>query len=445
MKDKENQLRRDALAIFAAALGAANANHALGKHLRCSDGFLRAGDLNISLASFDRIFLISAGKAAVEMANAVQDLLRDRLTAGIVVTKHGHTRTKLRNLRELESGHPVPDVAGVLAAREVTTLVTALNERDLLLVAVSGGASALLPAPTPPITLRTKQRTTDLLLSSGASIQEINCVRKHLSELKGGNLIRLAAPATVLGLLASDVVGDPTDVIGSGLTAPDPTSFEDALVVLHRYALLDLVPDSIRQHLEAGACGQVPETPKPADTIFSRVHTQVFVSNAIALNAAHKKAIALGYNAGVLTSALVGEARDMASAQAQAFRESVEGSGSLRRPACLISGGETTVTVRGNGKGGRNTEFCLAGAIAIDEFPDVLLLSAGTDGSDGPTDATGAIATGESLARGKQVGLDALDYLDRNDSYTFFEALGDLIKTGPTGTNVMDIQLLMAR
>ncbi len=437
MIDRSQPLRLDALSIFHAALRAAGAGNAVRRHLLCSDTHLQAGDLPLPLASFDRIHVLGVGKASVEMANAMEDVLGERLTDGLVVTKHGHHTTCLQRLRVVETGHPIPDDAGLRAAAEVVRLVSGMGARDLLLVALSGGASSLLPAPAPGITLADKGRTTDLLLRCGASIGEINTVRKHLSTLKGGQLAKLAAPATVLTLIVSDVVGSPHDAIGSGITAPDPTTFADAMCVLTRYALLAKVPASVRLRLEAGARGALPETPKPGDPLFGRTHVHVIASNQLALEAAHAEAVARGYHARILSSTLVGETREVAAAQVQALREVLRAGTPVRRPACLLAGGETTVTVRGDGTGGRNTEFTLAAALAIADLADVLVLSAGTDGADGPTDAAGATATGDTLRRAKDLGLDPLEY-------TFFGALGDLIKTGPTGTNVMDIQVMLA-
>lgn len=445
MSDKDQQLRLDALAIFAAAVDAAAAGNAVRNHLACTYTHLKAGDLQLPLASFDRIHVLSVGKASVEMADALEEILGDRLTGGLVVAKHGHHTKQLHGLRVIEAGHPIPDTAGLRAAQDAIALASALGERDLLVVALSGGASSLLPAPAPGITLLDKQLTTDLLLRCGAGIEEINVVRKHLSTLKGGQLARLAAPASILTLIVSDVVGSPHDVIGSGITATDPSTFADALDVLTRRALNAKVPASVRDRFEAGARGELPDTPKPGNPIFRNAHAHVIASNQLALEAARTEALARGYNVIVLSSSLVGETREVAAAQAQVLREVLASGTPVPRPVCLLSGGETTVTLRGNGIGGRNTEFSLAAARAIAGLPNVLALSAGTDGTDGPTDAAGALATGATVTRAEHLGLDPRAYLDNNDSYAFFQALDDLIKTGPTGTNVMDIHLVLAR
>lgn len=400
--------------------------------------------MQLPLKQFDRVFLVAAGKAALEMAAAVETIVGARLTGGIVVTKHGHTKFRPKHLPILEAGHPIPDRAGIEASVAIRDLLQELNARDLLLVAISGGASALLPAPAGPITLRAKQRTTELLLRAGANIFELNAVRKHLSFLKGGRLAALAYPATVVALLLSDVIGDVVDVIGSGPTSADSSTFADAIAVFEKFRLTDRVPRAVREHLAAGARGGVAETPKPGDPLFAEVHNVVIGSNRLALEAAAAEAKNLGFKPLILSSTMQGEAREVARAHAEILREIVSAGNPVSRPACILSGGETTVTVRGEGKGGRNQEFALAAAMAIEGLSNVLVLSAGTDGTDGPTDAAGAIATGQTVPRARHSGLDAAEHLAANNSYAFFDALCDLIKTGPTGTNVMDVHLLLA-
>jgi hydroxypyruvate reductase len=309
---------------------------------------------------------------------------------------------------------------------------------------VSGGASALLCAPVAGITLAAKQHTTDLLLRAGADIYELNCVRKHLSLLKGGNLAARAYPARVLSLLLSDVVGDALDVIGSGLTAPDTSTFAQALRTLERRGALRQVPHEVREHLEKGMREEVAETPKPGDGLFANVTNVVVGSSRQALEAAAEEAKQRGYRPLILSSRMQGEAREAACLHADILWEAVTSGHPVRPPSCILSGGETTVTVRGDGKGGRNQEFALAAAVALQGAKNVMMLCAGTDGSDGPTDAAGAIVTGETVARAAKLGHEAEDYLARNDSYHFFEALGDLVKTGPTGTNVMDVNIMLA-
>ncbi len=439
----EERLKRDALAIVQAALNAADARAAVQRSLELEGDLFRIGLDQFSLRDFDRVFSLTIGKAAVPMAAAIEGILGSTLTAGSAVTKHGHAGPALAKTNVFEAGHPVPDEAGLAAAMEVGQLLGGLTARDLLLVAISGGASALLPSPAGEITLAEKQETTRLLLHSGATIIELNQVRKHLSRLKGGQLAALAHPACVVGLLLSDVVGDPIDVIGSGLTAPDPSTFSDATDVLDRYKLWQRVPPSVRHHLASGSAGHWPETPKPGSAIFSRVHNHVIGSNRLALEAGLLRAGELGYHSQILASTVTGEAREVAGVYASILREIRQHGSPLPPPACLLAGGETVVLVRGAGKGGRNQELALAAAPHLVLLDDVLLLSIGTDGTDGPTDAAGALVTGSTISRAFSLGLDASVHLAANDAYPFFDALGDLIRTGPTGTNVMDIQVLL--
>ncbi len=439
----EERLKRDALAIVQAALDAADAGTAVARSLQLNGEVLHVGSVQFSLRNFDRVFSLAIGKAAVSMAASIESVLGTTLTAGLAVTKHGHGGPALAKTQLVEAGHPVPDEAGLHAAILIEQLLRDLTARDLLLVAVSGGASALLPAPAGGITLGEKQETTRLLLHSGATIAELNQVRKHLSTLKGGQLAALAYPATVVGLLLSDVVGDQPDVIGSGLTAPDLSTFADAIDVLNRYDIWQQAPQRVQQHLASGRAGMVLETPKPGSPIFSCVHNQIIGSNRLALEAGLMRARELGYDSQILASTVTGEAREVAGVYASILREIRQHNSPLPAPACLLAGGETTVSVRGRGKGGRNQELALAAAVHLAPIDNVLLLSIGTDGTDGPTDAAGAFVTGNTLARAASLGLNASAHLAANDAYSFFDTVGDLIRTGPTGTNVMDIQVLL--
>jgi glycerate 2-kinase len=414
-------MKSDALAIFQAALAAADPAASTLKSLR---------QLKLPLARFDRIFLVAVGKAAIGMAAAVENFVGPKLTDGIALTKYGHTNRTLRLCKILEAAHPVPDTAGCQASQQIEQLLRTLNARDLLLTAISGGASALLSAPAAGISLRDKQRATDLLLRAGADIFELNAVRKHLSRLKGGQLAALAYPATVVSLLLSDVIGDPIDVIGSGPTAPDTSTFEEARNVLAKYNLFHRVPTSIRRRLESNS----QETPKPADPLFKNVRNVLTAGNRQALTAAAAKARTLGYRPLILSSKIQGEAKEVARVHAAILRDAPANS-------CILSGGETTVTVKAKGKGGRNQEFALALALDIAGIPNVAALCAGTDGTDGPTDAAGAFVTGQTISDPAK----ARRYLSENNSYEFFNPLGALIKTGPTGTNVMDINILLTQ
>ncbi|MEO8662849.1 MAG: glycerate kinase [Bryobacteraceae bacterium] len=431
----DSNLRHHAEAIYTAALAAADPSQAVSRFVRLQDGLLQVGERSYPVASFRDIYVIGAGKASAPMAQTIEQLLGDRITSGLINVKDGHL-APLSRIQINESSHPVPDARGVEGAHRISQLARGAGREDLVICLISGGASALTPYPAPPITLEQKQTVTTLLLQSGADIHEINAIRKHISLFKGGRLAALAAPATVISLLLSDVVGDNIDVIGSGPTAPDSSTFVLALAILDKYGLRNAVPAPVLDRLEAGAAGRIEETPKPGDPIFDRVQNLVVGSNKLAVEAAAEKATSLGYRCQVLTQGADGEARDSARFHASVATR-------MQPPACLLSGGETTVTIRGSGLGGRNQEFALAAAIAIDGKPNTVVVSFGTDGSDGPTDAAGAIAAGDTVARASALGLDPTAYLDNNDSYHFFEPLHDLIKTGPTNTNVMDIRFVL--
>jgi hydroxypyruvate reductase len=405
---------------------------------------LTIGGREYDLAGLERIWVVGGGKAATAMVAALNQILGYRLGGGVVVTKYDHADPGLDigPVEVVEAGHPLPDDSGVQGTKRMADLLASATERDLVLVVLSGGGSALLTLPSAGLDLADLQETTDLLLRAGATIVELNTVRKHLSQSKGGGLARLAGGAPVASLILSDVVGDPLDVIASGPTVPDPTTFADATTILERYGLAGRVPQAVRRHLQAGLHGQLPDTPKAGAALFARVHNVIVGSNRLAAEGAVKEAQARGLNALLLSTFVEGEAREVALVVAALAKELVYFDRPVPRPACLVWGGETTVTVRGQGKGGRNQELALAAALAMQDLPNVLLVALGTDGTDGPTDAAGAVATGETIARATALGLDPFAYLADNDAYTFFDALGDLIRTGPTGTNVNDLLFL---
>jgi len=409
-------VRKHALQIFQAALAAADPYAAVLRHLQFDGHTLIARRRRYKLADFDRIQVIGAGKAGGSMARAVERVLGPRLSGGLVNVPDG-TATRVNRLALMPASHPIPDDRGVEGARRILEIAHAAGPRDLLICLISGGASALLPAPVPGLSLAAKQEITRQLLNAGATIHEFNTVRKHLSLIKGGQLAAAAHPATVITLILSDVVGDRLDVIGSGPTVSDSSTIEQAESVLRKFGV-------------AVPLGVLRETPKDI-----QVQNLIVGSNRLAIDAAARKAKELGYHTLVLSTSIEGETRDIARMHAAIAREI-----RLRRPACILSGGETTVTVRGKGLGGRNQEFVLAAAI---ELAGVTVFSAGTDGLDGPTDAAGAIADAHTLSRAGKLHLDPRAFLDNNDSYHFFEKLDGLIKTGPTGTNVMDVRILL--
>jgi hydroxypyruvate reductase len=424
---QEATLRKQARALFQAALKAADPVDAVVRFLR-----------RLHFDRYRHVYVIGAGKAGASMARATERVLGRRITRGLINVKDGHV-TKLRRIELNECGHPVPDERGVRGAERIAAIASEAGADDLVLCLISGGASALMPLPAPPVTLEEKQATTRLLLASGANIHEINAVRKHISRIKGGQLARLASPATVISLLLSDVIGDDLDVIGSGPTAPDASTFATARSVLDKYQVWARVPVSVRERIEGGLRGEIPETPKPGDPVFEKVNNAVVGSNDLAVRAAAAEARKKGFHTLVLSTLIEGETREIARMHAAIARE-IRRSGRPARPsACIITGGETTVTIRGNGLGGRNQEFVLAAAIDIAGVDGIVVLSAGTDGTDGPTDAAGAIADGHTLERLPS----AREYLDNNDSYHYFERLGDLIITGPTNTNVMDVRIIL--
>lgn len=436
------RLRKAAMVIFRAALKAADPLEAVRRHLALDGHTLVAGRRRYRLDAFRNIYILGAGKASATMAAGVERLLRQRIRGGLINTKYGHL-ARLRRVELNECGHPVPDENGVRGAERMAALAREAGPEDLVICLISGGASALMALPAAPITLEEKQAATKLLLACGANIHEMNAVRKHISAVKGGQLARLAAPAAVLALLLSDVIGDDLDVIGSGPTAPDRSTFAAARGILEQYGLLERVPAAVRDRFEAGVRGEIPETPKPGDRLFERVENLVIGSNRLAVDAAARAARKLGFNPLVLSTMIEGETREVARVHAAIAREILQSHRPVKPPACVISGGETTVTLRGQGLGGRNQEFALAAALELAGVHPVVVLSGGTDGTDGPTDAAGAVADGGTVSRAARLGLEARVLLDRNDSYHFFQPLGDLLVTGPTGTNVMDVRLML--
>ena len=426
--------RQAALDIWRAALAAA-VDPLVRSALRRDGNTLTCGPRTVDLGVISRVVVLGCGKAAAAMAASVESVLGDRISGGFVVVKDGYLRPT-RIVEVAEAGHPVPDRRGVAAAGRLLAMAERATSRDLVVFLVSGGGSALLPAPAPPVTLQEKQEVTRLLLAAGATIGELNAVRKHLSLLKGGQLARAAAPATILTLLLSDVIGDPLDVIASGSTAPDPSTFRDALDVLTRRGVLDRVPPAVKQRLEAGCRGEVAETPKPGDPLFTGVTNLVIGNNRLVVGAAAERARALGYTAHVASTAVQGEARAVAV-------DLVTQGRALPPPACLIAGGETTVTVRGDGRGGRCQEFALAAALTLEGDDDLVILAGGTDGTDGPTDAAGGIVDAGTVPRGRAAGVDPARALADNDAHTFLGAAGDLLVSGPTNTNLLDLYLVV--
>ncbi|MBW1980102.1 MAG: glycerate kinase [Deltaproteobacteria bacterium] len=433
-------LREQARQILLAGLKAVDPAAAVKRYVSIQDEQLTIAGKKVDYRG--GLWVVGAGKGSAAMARALEEILGERISGGVVVTKYGYLET-LSRIDLYEAGHPTPDENGNRAARRIIELVSGLGEDDVVLVLISGGGSALLPVPVVGVSLEDKMKTTELLLKSGASIQEMNAIRKHLSQIKGGHLARLAYPAQVFSLILSDVVGDHLDVIASGPTVADPSTYQECLEIVSRYGLQEALPEAVMAHLEAGAAGKVAETPKPDEPACKRSRTYLVGTNLQALEAAAMEAEKLGRRTLILSSLIEGDTGEAARFHAAVARQIVQSGHPLPRPACVISGGETTVVVRGKGKGGRNQHFALEAAFAIDGLPQICILSAGTDGTDGPTDAAGAVVDGSTISRARAKNLDARAFLENNDSYHFFKNLGDLVMTGPTNTNVMDLRIIL--
>ncbi len=434
------------MAIINAALKAVDPAEAIRKVVKKEGNDLIVAGKAYNLEKYRRVIVIGGGKAGAPMAAAVEEILGERIAKGWVNVKEGYilepspTRITIN-----QAGHPTPNESGLEGARKILELASEAEEEDLVITLISGGGSALMPLPAEGITLEDKKIATSLLLKCGATINEINALRKHISALKGGQLAKAAYPATVISLILSDVIGSPLDTIASGPTAPDSTTFADAWKVMEKYDLLSEMPPRIVERIKRGMEGEIPETPKPGDRIFERVQNVIIGDNYIAATAALEEAKKLGYNAMLLTTFLEGEAREVAKAVAALGKEVAFRGIPIPPPACLILGGETTVTIKGKGKGGRNQELALAAAIALEGWERVTVVTLATDGTDGPTDAAGAIVDGTTTRKAAERGLSPLAYLQNNDSYTFFQALGDLLITGPTNTNVNDLVFVFVK
>jgi len=425
------------ISIFKAGIDAVNPYRLVLQSLKVEGNILNIKDVSYDLNQFNNILVIGGGKATAPMAQAVENILGDRIGKGCIVVKYGHT-SPLKKIRQIEAGHPLPDEAGVKGTEEILRLLEGADEKTLVICLLSGGGSALLVSPLDGITLDEKKEVNRFLLSVGARINEVNAVRKHLSKIKGGRLSEISHPATLITLILSDVIGDRLDVIASGPTVPDNSTFKDAMDVIKKYNLVDKLPANVMILLKQGLRGDIKDTPKEG---LIKDRTFIIGNLKHALIAAKEKAVSMGYETEIISSELQGEARDVGRWLAGRAKE-------LRGARCLISGGETTVTVKENGEGGRNQELALSFAIEIEGLKGITMLSAGTDGTDGPTDAAGAIVDGETVSKAKTLGLDPERYLNTNDSYNFFKRLDSLtgerfhVITGPTGTNVMDMQII---
>lgn len=436
------QMRNDVEKIFYSGLRAVDPGLAVKRYCRRENNHLFIADLRYDLSEYKNIFVIGAGKATAPMAAEIENILGDRITNGIINVKYEHT-AKLRHIKLIEAGHPVPDKNGQQGAAAIIDLVNNAGRNDLVLCLISGGGSALLPLPFPGLTLKDKQDTIKILLSCGAAIHEINALRKHISMIKGGRLAQAAHPASLVSLILSDVVGDNLDVIASGPTVPDSSSFDDCITIIDKYNIRKKLPKPVAKHIKNGISGMVPETPKTGDPVFEKAQNIIIGSNIEAIMAAKQKSENLGYNTIVLSSMIEGDTTHVAHVHSAIAREIIQTGNPIPSPACILSGGETTVTIKGKGLGGRNQEFALVAAMDIAGAENIVILSGGTDGTDGPTDAAGAVADTNTLSRAMAMGLNPDHFLANNDSYHFFQKLGDLLITGPTNTNVMDLRIIL--
>ena len=439
--------RKKLYSIFHAGVEAVNPYRLVLEAVRLDDRSLKIENISYDLNHFKNIIVIGGGKATAPMAQAIESILGRFITDGRILLKYGHA-AKLKRIKVMEASHPVPDDAGVKGTEEIIRMMKQADEDTLVICLISGGASALLVSPVDSVTLGDKKIVTELFLKAGASIEELNTVRKHLSKVKGGRLAQIAYPATVVTLMLSDVIGDRLDVIASGPTVPDPTTFQNAMAAIEKYSLKDRLPAKVLKLLMQGVKRKIKDTPKGAESFFKKTKAVVIGSLKHAIASAREKAISLGFSAEVVTDELRGEARDAARYLAARAVEVQNSLSKGAKPCCLISGGETTVTVKGNGLGGRNQELSLAFAMEIEGIKGIAMLSADTDGIDGPTDAAGAIVDGNTTALAREFDIIPEIYLENNNSYNFFKRLDSVSKrsyhliTGPTGTNVMDMQII---
>ncbi len=432
----------EARSIFLSGLQAVDPRPAVHRRCRRENDQLIVDDAVYDLAAKKHIYVIGAGKASARMGAALEEILDGRITGGLISVKYGYTEP-LQTITVAEGGHPLPDESGQRNARRIMDLAQAAGPDDLVICLISGGGSALLPLPAEGLLLADKQETMRALLACGASIGEINTLRKHLSAIKGGRLARAIYPAALLCLVISDVIGDDLATIASGPTVPDKTTFSDCRDIIDKYDLTEKLPSSVTAHITAGRKGDRPETPGPEDEAFTNTRTIICADSRQAVGAAEKKAVDLGYNTMLLSTLIEGDTREAARFHTAIAREILLSGRPVPKPACILSGGETTVTLQGQGKGGRNQEFCLAAVEAIAGRESIVILSGGTDGTDGPTDAAGAFVHHRTAQMAAEKGLSPATYLADNDSYSFFEKTGGLLITGPTNTNVMDLRIML--
>lgn len=438
----QSVLRSDATKIISQAIAAVNPYECVQRSVKRNGDHLYIGSQHYDISSYRNIYVIAFGKASIPMSSALEDILGDRLTDGYAVTKYGFA-SLLKKIKVMEAGHPIPDDNGVAAAKKIRDFLEKTGPQDLIFFLISGGGSALMTLPRKGVNLADFINLTDKLLRAGATIDEINTVRKHLSAVKGGGLAKIAYPSASVSLILSDVVGDSLDVISSGPTVPDRSTFEDLQKIVLKYGL-QLSP-AVQGLLEDGLEGVIEDTPKSEGPIFEKCYNFLVGNNFLALQEAERTAKELGYNTLVLTSSLTGEAKEVAKVIAGIAKEERSHAVPLPLPACILLGGETTVSIKGKGQGGRCQELALSFALEVEGLNNILLLAAATDGNDGINDAAGAFADGYTVDKGHNVHMDARLLLQDNNSHHFFKEIGDLFVTGPTGTNVMDVYILLVK
>lgn len=427
--------------IFRAAVHSVLPEELIRNEVNLQGSTLYISGVPIPLDNLNAIYVIGAGKASANMAKEIETIIGEKITGGHIIVKYGHG-CDLKFIDISEAGHPVPDNNGYVATQKIIGIASRAKEHDLVICLLSGGGSALLTDIPADATIDDIIIANDLLLKSGAHIKEINTIRKHLSKVKGGQLAKTVYPATLVSLILSDVIGDSPDTIASGPTAPDTTSFKDALAIIGKYDLESKFPEILVNHLEKGALGDYDETPKPGDVVFENTRNIIIGSNKIALEAASQKAIELGISPLTITSEMQGETTDIAGCLV-AIAITFQTDANIKKPCCLLFGGETTIKVSGDGSGGRNQHLALYAASLLKGKNGITLLSAGTDGTDGPTAAAGAVVDTKTFGQALTHGMDIDNYLQNFDSFHFFENAGGHIITGPTMTNVMDMVVII--
>ncbi|MDY6863335.1 MAG: glycerate kinase [Thermodesulfobacteriota bacterium] len=438
----KEKLKKDIQEIFLAGVKAVDPKKVIKDNIKIKGGKLFIYSKSYDLTDIKNIYVVGAGKAGASMSSALEEILLENITSGVVVVKYDHLMpTQLIKL--VEAAHPIPDKAGMEGTELIVQLLMQAKKDDLVICLISGGGSALIPLPGNGISLKDKQIVNNVLLSCGATIHEINTIRKHISRIKGGKMARMAYPAKLITLILSDVIGDNLDIIASGPTVPDQSSFFDCLNIIEKYSLHEKFPTNVLDYINKGINGEIEENPKKNEPCFRNTDNFIIANNFLAIKAAEEKAGSMGYNTCILSSFFEGETKDVAGFHIKVAKEIKNSGNPLNTPACVISGGETTVTITGKGTGGRNQEFVLAVIEEISEIEGAVILSAGTDGTDGPTSAAGAIADWTTLGIAREKELNPKDYLKKNDSYHFFEKINGLITTGPTFTNVMDLHILL--